>query len=363
MPSHRSELPAPTFPPAPLGPGKVVLITGGLGTVGLTIASVCARAGCRLVLTARTPERRLAAVRALEAQGAEVLVGAADAADADAMARVIAEAKARFGAIQVVIHGAGTTAPETFRAVQEVERADFAQHFRPKVHGLLVLRELLADEPIELAMVLSSASTVLGGLGFVAYAGANAFMDAFVRAERRRGVLAWMSVDWSDWQTSAGALAGTEMTLEEGAGAFERALTARELPQLVHSTIDLGGRLAQWLAPATAPEPAGRPRHERPNLPTPYVAPRNDVEQRIAAIWESLLGIERVGIHDKFLALGGNSLLGTQLVARLREAFAVNLPLRSLFTAQTVADLAVLVEEAVLAEVEALPEGEVEHAR
>nr|WP_205522819.1 non-ribosomal peptide synthetase [Myxococcus eversor] len=76
---------------------------------------------------------------------------------------------------------------------------------------------------------------------------------------------------------------------------------------------------------------------------TPYVAPRDEVEQQIADIWAELLRVERVGIHDSFFDLGGHSLLATRLVARLWTVFDVELPLRQLFEKPTVADVALLI--------------------
>ncbi|BAY60048.1 amino acid adenylation domain-containing protein [Calothrix brevissima NIES-22] len=89
---------------------------------------------------------------------------------------------------------------------------------------------------------------------------------------------------------------------------------------------------------------------DRRSLPVPevtiweseseYIAPRTVVEEVLAAIWSEILGLEKVGINDNFFALGGHSLLATQVISRLREAFQVELPLRSLFAAPTVAELA-----------------------
>jgi acyl carrier protein len=62
-----------------------------------------------------------------------------------------------------------------------------------------------------------------------------------------------------------------------------------------------------------------------------YEAPRDPVELQLAAIWEELLGIERVGLRDGFFALGGHSLLATRLASRIRRDFGVEVPLRSLF--------------------------------
>ncbi|WP_139488457.1 non-ribosomal peptide synthetase [Brevibacillus dissolubilis] len=70
-----------------------------------------------------------------------------------------------------------------------------------------------------------------------------------------------------------------------------------------------------------------------------YVAPRNPTEEMVAAIWSQVLSVEQVGIHDNFFALGGHSLLATQAVSRMREAFQVDLQLRTLFEYPTVAAL------------------------
>ncbi|HEY0602349.1 MAG TPA: amino acid adenylation domain-containing protein [Herpetosiphonaceae bacterium] len=78
----------------------------------------------------------------------------------------------------------------------------------------------------------------------------------------------------------------------------------------------------------------------RPSLEDTYVAPRTPIEEQVAQIWSDLLRVERVGIHDNFFELGGHSLLATQVMARLRQNFQLDFPVRSLFEAPTVAGLA-----------------------
>ncbi|HSF43792.1 MAG TPA: amino acid adenylation domain-containing protein [Thermoanaerobaculia bacterium] len=99
--------------------------------------------------------------------------------------------------------------------------------------------------------------------------------------------------------------------------------------------------------PEAMPAPALPARHERPPLPNPYVPPATPEQQQLAALWQELLGVAPVGLYDNFFALGGHSLLGTQMMARLRAAFGVDLPLSTLFESPTIADLVHTVREPV----------------
>jgi len=85
------------------------------------------------------------------------------------------------------------------------------------------------------------------------------------------------------------------------------------------------------------------PERERPSLESPFVAPRTTDEETLAAIWEEVLELDQVGIHDNFLHLGGDSLRATQVIARVFDAFQLNLSVRSLLEAATVADMALVI--------------------
>jgi amino acid adenylation domain-containing protein len=89
------------------------------------------------------------------------------------------------------------------------------------------------------------------------------------------------------------------------------------------------------------------PDRSRPEIERVYVAPRNETEETLARLCSELLRVEKVGVYDGFFELGGHSLLATQLVSRVRDAFQVELPLRTLFEHPTVAELAEAVEEAM----------------
>ncbi|NUR86897.1 MAG: AMP-binding protein, partial [Nonomuraea sp.] len=113
-------------------------------------------------------------------------------------------------------------------------------------------------------------------------------------------------------------------------------------------TAQTAGALPEEAAGETA-EPAGRlvlPDLEpRPDLMTAYAAPTGDAEERITAIWQDLLGVGPIGVHDEFVELGGHSLLATQVVSRVKDVLGVEVPMRRLVEASTIAALAAVVTE------------------
>jgi amino acid adenylation domain-containing protein len=101
---------------------------------------------------------------------------------------------------------------------------------------------------------------------------------------------------------------------------------------------------------------------ERPELETAFVAPQTPTEQRLAALWTELLGIDRAGLYDNYFELGGDSLLATQLASQIRKVFEVELPLTDLFRHPTLAELSAIIEEAVMTQMEEMSDEEVEQS-
>ncbi len=364
--------------------GGVYLITGGLGKIGLQLAGYLAETpGVKLVLVGRSglparegletrlmsgPEQeetaqRLRAVRRIEALGAEVVVAAADVADRRQMRAVFNEVRDRFGRLDGVIHAAGQTNESWLRPILETDREVVEAHFRPKAHGLLVLDELLRDFSPDFCILISSLSSILGGVGYAAYASANTFMDALAQCRNLRDGAPWMSVNWDGWQAQyepePGADARTAhptqtgLASHEGLRAFARLLPLTGVaPQFAVSTTDLNARIRKlaWrreLTPGpheTAVEAASQP-HPRTGVRHDYVAPASELEKKIAAVWEDALGIKQIGLNDSFFELGGDSLLAIHILPRLSEQAQVELRLRDLFEAATVSGMASLIAQ------------------
>jgi len=81
------------------------------------------------------------------------------------------------------------------------------------------------------------------------------------------------------------------------------------------------------------------PRRVRPALDQPFAPPRNPIEEVLAAIWAERLNLDEIGIDDSFLELGGDSLLATRILSRVRRAFRLDLPQQVLFESPTIAGL------------------------
>jgi acyl carrier protein len=87
-----------------------------------------------------------------------------------------------------------------------------------------------------------------------------------------------------------------------------------------------------------------------------FSAPRTEVERRVAALMAPLVGLERVGVDEHFFLLGGHSLLGAQLIARIRDVFGIQMSLRTLFDAPTVAKLSAEITRLLIERVSAMSE-------
>ncbi|MGH9775271.1 MAG: non-ribosomal peptide synthetase [Candidatus Acidiferrales bacterium] len=149
--------------------------------------------------------------------------------------------------------------------------------------------------------------------------------------------------------------------------ATDRPPTSQALREFLRS------RLPEYMVPAAFVRLESLPLNlsgkvDRQALPAPsadntlrddsFVAPRTAVEERVTELLAPLLGLEQVGVNDNFFMLGGHSLLGTQLISRIRDTFGIELGLRSLFEAATVKQLSERIEQLLIARMEAMSQEE-----
>lgn len=360
---------------APLREGGVYLILDGLTGIGLALAEEIARhTRGRMILVAPAPfpsceqwadwlaahpaddavSRKIRSAQALEAAGAHVLVYSADLSKPEQLGAAITAGERRFGALDGVIHAAGVAGEKPLCPIEELDEAACAPHMHARAYSMLALAQAIEGRSLDFCFVQSSLTDILGGLGAAADAATSMFAAAFAQRQNRAGSTPWAVVSWDRWRLdeAPGRQPGrveAHIGRDEGVATFWR-ICALGLPAwVVVSTDDPQNRIEQWVSHTAerdgAMVRADSSRHPRPNLPNAYIAPSNAIERSIAEIWQDLLGVEPIGTNDNFFDLGGHSLLATQLMARLRAAFQVELPLRSIFESATVTDVAMLIAQ------------------
>ena len=355
-------------PPRELPEHPVVMVTGGLGHMGIHLAEgLFSSVNARLVLVGRTsvpapeewqarsedpgvnPDVRgvLARLAHMRAERDEVLVLKADMNDAAQVRAAVDRAIEHFGRVDLLIHGAARIDAAAFASAADTGPEVMEAQFSPKLRGMYHLMRAFRGREPGRWVLHSSISTVLGGLGLAAYSGANAVLDAMAIAGGER----WLSVDWDLWDNAAEAkVAGMPVAIHppEGIDAFMRLLGAHVGSRVLVVVNDLTARLKAWVryAERGAAKGGGVERHPRPNLATAFIEPRTDTERALADIWGAQLAIASIGIHDRFFDLGGHSLLAVQVASEIRDRFQIEMPVLKLFQAPTIAELAVLVEKA-----------------
>ncbi|MET0169199.1 MAG: alpha/beta fold hydrolase, partial [Aliihoeflea sp.] len=130
---------------------------------------------------------------------------------------------------------------------------------------------------------------------------------------------------------------------QEGFEALVRALATGETQPIV-SSMDLEAlRVRASMRKADSQAPSQQ--FDRPELDEDYVAPRNEIETKLAEFWRELLGVGRVGVHDSFFDVGGHSLIAVRLFRMIRNQYGVDLPMSVLFEAPTISACATLLAE------------------
>jgi acyl transferase domain-containing protein/surfactin synthase thioesterase subunit/acyl carrier protein len=240
-----------------------VLVTGGLGALGLEVARALAMRGVHhLLLTGRRGMATPAAARnvsELEALGAHVTVAAADVADAKVLARLLAAVPARWP-LRGVVHAAGVL-DDGVLDEQTPER--FAHVMTPKVLGAWNLHTLTKDADLDQFVLFSSMAGAIGSAGQGGYAAANSFLDALAQ-HRKAHALPALSLAWGPWAERGLAAALDDrlharltgqgfamITPTQGRALFEASL-ARPEAQLVVAPLNLRVKAK---APSGAPVP------------------------------------------------------------------------------------------------------------
>jgi NAD(P)-dependent dehydrogenase (short-subunit alcohol dehydrogenase family) len=314
-------------------------------------------------------DRSLRDVAELRTAGAQVLLLTADVGEPGQLRAALAEARQHLGAVDVIVHAAGVPGGGM---AQRSTPAAAARVLAPKVHAMRPLAELLDADPAagpqpRLLILYSSVATVIGGLGESAYCAANTALNAYGTALAAVGKTQVISVAWGQWQHDDWPTELTGQALSSRVAYRERYGFSDEDGCLLLGKLVGGGvrgtvvALRQRLPEAirtwsgyndlddlltTSAARSAQARFPRPTLRVDYAPPRTGLESTIAQAWADYLGIDRVGVNDPFFDLGGNSLVGTAMVASLERTLSRRIAPAVLFQHPTVAAFAAALSDA-----------------
>lgn len=341
----------------------------------------------------------------LQEIGGDLIYEVADVCNAGQLEQAIAKAEARWGvAIDGVFHLAAV--PHESWLSEETPEA-LAATLAPKVSGTWTLHQLMARRPGTLFVNFSSVNGFFGGVSVGSYAAANSFLEAFCHFQQRTSSLRSYCIAWSFWenlgmstavetQELARARGFQAITPEKGIQSLFVALaqqltttlaglddSKRDVSRHLEAHDCQAARLCAFYTTGpglTPPELAkfrvedcfGQPvvcdlvhlealpiaasgaidrralaslaSRPGPNSDT-QTAPGNEIEKSLALIWRELLGAPEVYLEDSFFDLGGNSLLASQMLSRVRQRLGIDLTMHDLFRAATVGALAELILE------------------
>ena len=341
------------------------VITGGLGRIGMRLAERLAKQHrARLLLLTRnesfTSEKR---IQALEEAGAQVFASNVDLCNSSSVGHAIEQAETRFGKLRGVFHLAADLKHASInKRILDLEVTDLHAQMRPKVIGLEALVEALGERSLDFGVAFSSNSSVLGGYGFGAYAAANAVLDSVVTSLGKTASFPWLVLNWDGWAIEESETGPFTVTVDEGLDALWRAITHCTAARAIISSCPLKPRLDASVRQLDALSRFDSARTTRGTS----VALRTALERKVANIWQEVLGGDAIGVEDRFLDVGGDSLIAVRIISRVKEVFSVSIPVAFLITSEaTIASLAteIVIQIASISEGRLIDDGITENKR
>ncbi|GAC13699.1 hybrid non-ribosomal peptide synthetase/type I polyketide synthase [Aliiglaciecola lipolytica] len=342
--------------------GGTYLITGGLGAMGLALATYIAehyQANLILVSRAALPEsstdervsQQIEAVKKLRARGSKVLVFAGDVANPAAMQKLKQETLTQFGSLNGIFHAAGIPGGGIIAMLQD---STVDEVFSSKVHGTWQLCNTFADQPMDFIVLCSSLTSFIDRPGRAEYAAANYYLDGvantggYLHPDLNPSKTPIFSINWDAWTGSAmsqdakAPSADDRIDSVQGVEAFLRCLQS-DWPQIVVSTRNLNP-FQQLVEENSIASEIIEPAQDN-ELDSEKLDPSLTSCQRILmGIWQDLLGVDELSLQDNFFELGGDSIVSLQMTSRAAQQ-GLKITARQVFENQTIAELAALVED------------------
>jgi iturin family lipopeptide synthetase A len=339
----------------PISKAGVYLITGGLGRLGYQLAK-CLVLGfdANVILLGRTVLplkadwddilkdvntdkdiiKKIERIQLLESlsKRSTVVYLDADISDKIAFENALNIAENRIGSVNGVIHAAGIVSGMSINPIHKLTRENFEYQFVSKMKGIEVLKDVFKNRKLSFCLVTSSMSSILGGLGFAAYASANTFMDHYITFHKEQGELEnWITVNLDGLNFDDSKVIKDEINLNQIWSVIERVLSVRNLPQVVVSVTDLQTRIKYWIKrkPFLNEESIEANRLVVPQTGGSEVP--GTTEEIILQLWKDFFGKSTIEKENDFFDIGGDSLKALTMIGRIYKVLNVEVSVSEFF--------------------------------
>ena len=326
--------------------GDVILITGGLGGIALTIVNEIAKYhNVTFILTGRThlPDEilkdklseyqklQISNIKSLKKSNCTVEIIYADISSKDDVNNLVSKINKKFGSINTVIHTAGVV-PLSLKnkTVNEIENALSA-----KVFGAVNIIEALQNERHIYFIMTSSLASLMGDIGRIEYCAANSFLDVLAASPSTKNIGQFLSINWPGWsdvgmgirykgEDDKEFIPEDAITHKQGAKLFYNLINQKEYHHIAVSKYDIQN-LKKSLFQIDNAEDKTIENIDIKKQNILVETKASDLEYKLAIIFHEVLGVDRISKNDDFFELGGTSLNALHVINKINNTFNIKL--------------------------------------
>ena len=346
----------------------VILITGGLGGIALSVAKyISNRHKVTFLLVSRhnilndeNPtdyiKQKIGIIDEIRSNGSFVDVYSPDISDAKQVIRLKEQIENKYGHIHGIIHTAGVS-PLT---IDKYNLANVRNAFKGKVYGVYNIIKNINLSKVKYVVSTSSLASIMGDVNRIEYCASNSYLDYLSIDRIGFKNIKTLSINWPGWSDigmiressinigeQKGQLKGLQkflhlnsVTQSDGAEIFYHLINQCNYDQVILSKLnihDLKNKL--WGKEQAFPQDIQLIVNDGSFTATEF---------KIAQIWSQVLGIKEIGLHDNFFDLGGHSLSATRVISKIRAEFNNELPLKVFFENSTIMTLSKKIDDNVI---------------
>nr|WP_314491698.1 non-ribosomal peptide synthetase/type I polyketide synthase [uncultured Chryseobacterium sp.] len=353
--------------------GGVYMITGGLGNLGYNLSEYLIKNyKAKVILLGRSilPQRdqwdneknNLAVNRMLTLESlGDVFYYNCNIADENSLKETVQKAEEKFRTINGVIHAAGIVSESSVNMFDLLSKDGYQEHFDAKIKGIVNLDIAFKDKPLDFCFIVSSLSSILGGLGFGGYASANTFIDYFVSEKRNiKDPRNWICVNFEALDFAEIPEDPNNLNIPEIFEVVEQSLVMSELSPIVISKRDLQLRIDEWVTRNgnnTQENDASDHNALYESLAIAGGDISNAIELTMKTLWEDFFG-KSVEAEDDFFEIGGDSLKALTVIRKILAVFSIEISIKEFFDNSTLEKVSKLIlnkKEQGIAEIKSMP--------